>query len=322
MRGLVILVTLCGVVFGRAQISGEQQNVEEEINPVEIIDDSQFTKESEATTEAVYSERKAKYRFLPDQYNEESSPVGVSRTCREKNERYSIPGSCDRYIECLNGTAEEKTCPDGLRYNPNVNFNVYPCQYPIDVPCLERSAGLQPAQPTEDCPHQFGYFKIGDAKNCSGFRNCVNGVAYDFTCPEGLAFSSETYRCEWPDESKDCDAEAFLGFRCPPVPESRELGAPAGFRFYRSPSNCQNYFLCINGKPRRLSCGGYSAFDESSESCISAVDIPECPLELRTRAAQIIEEEKQRNTAEAAFARLRYAQSEDVTESSTVSFDA
>ncbi|CAG9575660.1 unnamed protein product [Danaus chrysippus] len=101
MRGLVILVTLCGVVFGRAQISGEQQNVEEEINPVEIIDDSQFTKESEATTEAVYSERKAKYRFLPDQYNEESSPVGVSRTCREKNERYSIPGSCDRYIECL-----------------------------------------------------------------------------------------------------------------------------------------------------------------------------------------------------------------------------
>lgn len=68
----------------------------------------------------------------------------------------------------------------------------------------------EPPQPTEDCPHQFGYFKIGDAKNCSGFRNCVNGVAYDFTCPDGLAFSSESYRCEWPDESKDCDAEGQL----------------------------------------------------------------------------------------------------------------
>lgn len=65
----------------------------------------------------------------------------------------------------------------------------------------------EPAQPTDDCPHQFGYFKLGDTRNCSGFRNCVNGIAFDFTCPEGLAFSSETYRCEWPDEVADCDAE-------------------------------------------------------------------------------------------------------------------
>ena len=65
----------------------------------------------------------------------------------------------------------------------------------------------EPAQPTADCPHQFGYFKTGDARNCSGFRNCVNGVGYDFTCPEGLAFSSDSYRCEWPDETQDCDAE-------------------------------------------------------------------------------------------------------------------
>ncbi|KAG6447549.1 hypothetical protein O3G_MSEX005078 [Manduca sexta] len=151
--------------------------------------------------------------------------------CKELNERHPVSGSCDRYIECINGTAEEKLCPDGLRFNPNVNFDVYPCQYPNEVACLERSA-LQPPQPTADCPHQFGYFKIGDARNCSGFRTCVNGVGYDFVCPDGLAFSSETYRCEWPDEVADCDAEAFVGFRCPEVPISKELGPPAGFRFY------------------------------------------------------------------------------------------
>lgn len=65
----------------------------------------------------------------------------------------------------------------------------------------------EPAQPTDDCPHQFGYFKLGDARNCSAFRTCVNGHGFDLTCPEGLAFSSETYRCEWPDEVADCDAE-------------------------------------------------------------------------------------------------------------------
>ncbi|XP_045507827.1 chondroitin proteoglycan-2-like isoform X2 [Colias croceus] len=240
-----------------------------------------------------------------DQYEEQSAPISLSsKTCIEKNERYSIPGSCDRYIECLNGTAEEKTCPDGLRYNPNVKFNVYPCQYPIDVPCLGRSA-LQPAQPTDECPHQFGYFKIGDRSNCGKFKNCVNGVAYEFNCPEGLAFSSDTYRCEWPDLVSDCDAEAFLGFRCPEVPISKELGPPAGFRFYRSQEDCQKYFICIDGRPRRLACGGYTAFDDLSESCVAADEVSSCPLELRNRAETSRKAETQRQSAQNKFAKLR-----------------
>ncbi|XP_013167121.1 PREDICTED: uncharacterized protein LOC106117381 isoform X1 [Papilio xuthus] len=241
------------------------------------------------------------YVQAPDQYESQSAPK-VNVRCVEKNERYPVPGSCDRYIECLNGTAEEKLCPDGLRYNPNVRFNVYPCQYPTDVPCLARSS-LQPAQPTADCPHQFGYIKIGDAKNCSGFRNCVNGVGYDFTCPEGLAFSSDTYRCEWPDQVTDCDAEAFLGFKCPEVPISKELGPPAGYRFYRSAADCQKYFLCIEGKPRGLSCGGYSAFDEVTGSCVAADDIEACPAELKSAAARSRVAEEQRRAVEEELAK-------------------
>ncbi|KAL4706872.1 hypothetical protein ACJJTC_010106 [Scirpophaga incertulas] len=232
--------------------------------------------------------------YQSQQASYSSQPVKQSAgSCREKNERNPVPGSCDRYIECINGTAEEKVCPDGLLYNSNVNFNVYPCQYPNEVQCLERSS-LQPAQPTEDCPHQFGYFKLGDARNCSAFRNCVNGVGFDLTCPEGLAFSSETYRCEWPDTVADCDAEAFLGFRCPEVPISKELGPPAGYRFYRSDTNCQKYFICIEGRPRVLGCGGDSAFDELTSTCVSADEVPACPAELRAAAARSRDEEKQR----------------------------
>lgn len=73
---------------------------------------------------------------------------------------------------------------------------------------------LEPPQPTAECEHQFGFLKLGDARNCSGFRSCVNGVAFDFTCPEGLAFSSESYRCEWPDEVPDCDAEGLSPYYC------------------------------------------------------------------------------------------------------------
>ncbi|XP_059047489.1 protein obstructor-E-like [Achroia grisella] len=238
-------------------------------------------------------------QYQQNQYQQPSAAKQNFGSCKDK-ERSPVSGSCDRYNECVNGAIEEKLCPDGLRFNPSVRPDVYPCQYPSEVPCLERSS-LQPAQPTADCPHQFGLFKLGDARNCSGFRNCVNGVGFDLTCPEGLAFSSESYRCEWPDEVADCDAEAFLGFRCPEVPVSRELGPPVGYRYYRSDTNCQKYFICIENRPRALSCGGDSAFDELTSTCVSADEVSSCPSELRALAARSREEEKQRLAKEVSL---------------------
>lgn len=66
---------------------------------------------------------------------------------------------------------------------------------------------LEPPQPTDDCPHQYGYFRLGDATNCGQFKNCVEGRAYIFDCPEGLAFNGDSYRCDWPDQVLTCDAE-------------------------------------------------------------------------------------------------------------------
>ncbi|XP_041974331.1 protein obstructor-E-like [Aricia agestis] len=260
-------------------------------------------------------ELRSNYRTYDQSSNQQQV---TNKRCIEKNERYPIPGSCDRYIECLNGTATDKTCPDGLRYNPNVTFNRDPCQYPIDVECIGR-ASLQPAQPTEECPHQFGYFKRTDGNHCGKFRNCVNGVAFDFDCPEGLAFNSESYRCDWPDQVKDCDVEAYLGFRCPEVPELKDVGPPTGFRFYRSPSNCQQYFICVEGKPRRLACSGYNAFDEEIEGCVAADEVSACPADIKERAARSRKEEEQRVIEQQKYyerlkqnpqAQLRYAPTE------------
>ncbi|XP_048482018.1 protein obstructor-E [Plutella xylostella] len=245
------------------------------------------------SSRGVFQSRNAVQQQPASLRQEVAAPAQFAGACRELNERYPVSGSCDRYIECINGTAEEKLCPDGLRFDADVNFNVYPCKYPNEIPCLERSS-LQPPQPTADCPNQFGIFKTGDSRNCSGFRNCVNGVGHDFTCPEGLAFSSSSYRCEWPDEVEDCDAEAFLGFRCPEVPISKELGPPAGFRYYRSDTDCQKYFLCIEGRPRVLACGGDSAFDDLTTTCVSADQVSACPPELRAAAADARELEQQR----------------------------
>lgn len=194
-----------------------------------------------------------------------------SGSCPEKNGRFPVPSQCDAYIECIDGVAEEKLCPEGLLFNPEARFN-YPCGYPIDVDCDGRP-NRQPPQPTNDCPHQYGYFKVGDTQRCGQFMNCADGRGYVFDCPEGLAFNPESYRCDWPDQVPDCDAESFLGFRCP---EDTQRSLFGGIQFYRSNNDCQRYYVCVNGRPRLQNCGEGNAFNEIINSCDAAENVTGC----------------------------------------------
>ncbi|XP_015122353.1 protein obstructor-E [Diachasma alloeum] len=194
-----------------------------------------------------------------------------SASCPEKTGRFPVASQCDAYIECIEGVGEQKLCPEGLMFNPEAKFN-YPCGYPIDVNCDGRP-NLQPPQPTEDCPHQYGYFKIGDRQNCGQFMNCADGKGYTFDCPEGLAFNPVSYRCDWPDQVPDCDAEAFLGFTCP---QGENDGFSVETRFFRSPNDCQRYFVCVEGRPRLQNCGEGNAFSELINACDAAENVTGC----------------------------------------------
>ncbi|KAI4502772.1 hypothetical protein M0802_001816 [Mischocyttarus mexicanus] len=158
-------------------------------------------------------------------------------SCPEKNGRFPVKSQCDAYIECIDGIAEEKLCPEGLVFNPDARFN-YPCGYPIDVDCGDRP-NRQPAQPTEDCPHQYGYFKVGDHQNCGQFMNCADGRGY--------------------------------------VKDSTFFGGE--IRFYRSTHDCQRYYICVNGHPRLLNCGEGNAFNELIDACDAAENVTGCAPE-------------------------------------------
>lgn len=62
------------------------------------------------------------------------------------------------YNVSQDGVGDEKQCPDGLLFNEKASLFTYPCQYPIDVNCEGRTE-IQRALPSDDCPHQFGYFR-------------------------------------------------------------------------------------------------------------------------------------------------------------------
>ncbi|EPB79365.1 chitin binding Peritrophin-A domain protein [Ancylostoma ceylanicum] len=41
-----------------------------------------------------------------------------------------------------------------------------------------------------------------DVKNCQKFIRCVNGLSYNFDCPNGLSFHADSLMCDHPDPSK------------------------------------------------------------------------------------------------------------------------
>ncbi|CAG8547575.1 404_t:CDS:2, partial [Scutellospora calospora] len=42
--------------------------------------------------------------------------------------------------------------------------------------------------------------------DCSSYIQCSNGYPYVMPCPDGLQWSTEKLRCEWPENS-DCGAD-------------------------------------------------------------------------------------------------------------------
>ncbi|PZC71807.1 protein obstructor-E [Helicoverpa armigera] len=215
------------------------------------------------------------------------APVGATRSsiCKQRNAYYKVDTSCDSYVECTEFVANEMLCPDGLHFNPEAKWPSYPCGYPMDVPCQGRGSA-QPAQPTADCPHQYGYFPspVATADNCGQYRMCVAGKAIEMVCPTGLAFNPDTGRCDWPDLVASCKTEDFLGFSCPAAPTDAD-GNPLDLVFnYKYQGNCFYFFSCEKGRARLLSCDNGLAFDPASGRCVDA-EFVNCDVQPTARAS-------------------------------------
>lgn len=198
----------------------------------------------------------------------------ASAGCPKPDGHFENPEQCDGYIECTDGVAVEKLCSDGLifrNYNPidpneGGNCALIPPHF-----CLK--GRQQPPNATENCPRQFGLFRLGDANHCGDFMNCANGVGVVNTCPEGLAFNYDNYQCDWPDEVTECSPEGFLQFTCPPpgtlkiIDEDGNEDVSNVLAYHKHPKACTKYFICDTGHPRLHSCGRFSAFNEETGQC-------------------------------------------------------
>lgn len=70
---------------------------------------------------------------------------------------------------------------------------------------------------------------------------------------------------------------AFLGFTCPPEAKDQQLGQEE-YRYFRSPSDCQKYYVCVDHRPRLYNCGEGKAFNDLKNACDGVENVTGCAI--------------------------------------------
>lgn len=119
------------------------------------------------------------------------------------------------------------------------------------IPAESRlSANVYPCPPS-------GALRLPHSWSCSSFVQCVNGIAVEQDCSEGLQYSADQGFCTTP-ESANCDVEQAT---CPRWTDPEDL------TYVMDGRNCSQYFMCFNGDPLPLQCGPGLTFNELTKQC-------------------------------------------------------
>ncbi|CAB0016314.1 unnamed protein product [Nesidiocoris tenuis] len=114
------------------------------------------------------------------------------------------------------------------------------------------------------CPSKNGQFE--DPSQCDKFYDCVDGVATEKLCPDGLVFdplNRKTNKCDQPF-NVDCGDRIELQ-----PPKSNHLCPRRnGYFAHQDESVCNIFYNCIEGEANQIVCPPGLHFDEYSGTCV------------------------------------------------------
>lgn len=206
----------------------------------------------------------------------------VNEECTEGVTYFPSSTDCSQYYQCTDlGQAMQMNCPPGLEFHPTELV----CDWPngfcsIGGTTTEGSTGT--AGPTEEpetttapeineeCP------EIDDPANpvhlphptdCGKFFKCLQGVAYEHTCPEGQHWSIENNWCDFPEnancpmsttESSGTDGtDGTVGTTTPGPekhPDCPEIDVIDNPIHFPHPSDCGKFLKCLQGVAYEHDC--------------------------------------------------------------------
>jgi len=114
------------------------------------------------------------------------------------------------------------------------------------------------------CPAKDGQYE--DSRQCDKFYQCVDGVATEKLCPDGLVFDQlirKINKCDQPF-NVDCgdrtELQTLIG--------NRLCLRQNGFFAHPEPQICHIFYNCIGGEATEIKCTNGLHFDEYSGTCV------------------------------------------------------
>lgn len=91
--------------------------------------------------------------------------------------------------------------------------------------------------------------------NCQEYMICFQGLLYEEICPEGELFDPFQTACVDAAEA-NCDEDIIIVTEPPDDSEWNGCPPPGSFELvYFTATNCNEYYICINGERILLACG-------------------------------------------------------------------
>ncbi|XP_046648669.1 uncharacterized protein LOC124338619 [Daphnia pulicaria] len=182
---------------------------------------------------------------------------------------------CDKYYVCLNGTATEEFCDDGLVFDITKDK----CELPHAVQCGDRKKQQNP-RPTSNCPRRNGMFPVKGS--CDKFYHCTDGQHTLIACPPGVIFEPLVGACVHADQTNrpNCSASQVLNFMCPNIGSGANPSASLRFGDHdrlAHPTSCRHFYMCLlTGMPRLGGCTYGLVFNPVSGRCDQPQNVRGC----------------------------------------------
>lgn len=168
---------------------------------------------------------------------------------------------CDKFLVCTEENLVEEFCPDGLVFD----IDSRNCDFPQRVDCTGRPL-LQPPQNSTGCPRMNGMF--GVAGSCKDYYECSSGQGTPQKCADGLVWNQAITQCDWlanlPADS-ECTQE-LLDYEEDRL-ECPENTSPYAYARWAHETECNKFWLCIDGKDRLSGCDEGLVYNPATYKC-------------------------------------------------------
>lgn len=174
-------------------------------------------------------------------------------------QRFHNPLNCAEYFECQNNQRMGRSCNNGQLFSQ---------QFLTCVPYSAANCGSRRI-PETSRPQQNGisvpcenpgiYIRAHPLPCQSTYFICINGNMMQHACANGIVFNPDTLQCDFA-RNTGCDL-----IRTPQIPR---IGIDCSSqRFSPHLTNCNQYFICINGIPQLMTCPFNQIWNNNRAKC-------------------------------------------------------